>query len=515
MPSSPTFRIAAIVTVTVIGAMSLGGLYLLGEARQNETAKLERAVNQAWTLGRLGKGGTTLEDLVAVGRRMAEKTPVLGGIVRDETGKEVARFGEVPEPDPEAAAEPTMGERLYGAPTLDIELHDAAHDIRLVVDAGERSETLRRATASVLGLSLVIASLVGAIAAWLSEIWVSRPQRQVADLLADPTPEKVREVARRWKGGSSSRSRLGAAAATMAGEYLVLADAGLKRTQTLVDNYPHPIVVFTLDGELESANRSALRLFAAGDLEELRAQDPINLFRTESGNTVAEVLERGARLGPAKAQTPRGDLPGLLAFDRLRDPDGGEDRIVATFVDLRAAPPDAGASGDVRVGRLSATLESCLTLIHVMSGDDEAATESVVDLGLLAEGWRDKSVDRGLIERLTWSGLPVVAGRRTSLERVLDCALNVVRSRSGSLQPELAVEGRVKDNSVVISVSESGDGPVASGADAAIPMAALTRLLARDGGSILAAGGAGQPNRLSLSIACNALPAEASISRAA
>lgn len=512
MAINPTIRIAAIVTVTVGVVMAVGGVYLLGEARHNETVKLERSVRQAWTMGRAGMGGSTLEDLVAVARRLIEKTPVTGGVVRDSVFKEVARFGEVSEVSREA---PTLRERLFGRLHHDLVIHDAAHDITLVVDADDRYSTLQRAVASVSGLALVIAGLLGSLAAWVGEAWFSRPQRIIAELLASPDPIAAEEVEQRY-GGDTTLGRLAAAAAGLSRRYLELADAKLRRAQALVEHYPHPILIFSKEGELAEANRSALRVFSAEDLPGLFGRRPLARIRLDDGTPLKNALANGAHLGLATVRTPRGDLPCLLACDRLHDPEGGPDRQVVTFVDMRTASPDIGAGGgDVRTGRLTANLEACRILLQAMDQDEEDDDEIPVELAALVEGWREKSAERGLIGDFYCSRLPVVAGNQLNLEHILSSALHTVRGRSLLLQPSISVTGRIEDGGVAITVEEDNEPPVAAGADVSIPMAALIKLLAREGGRLVSASATGEPNRLSFHLEATPMPDEMLISSAA
>lgn len=511
MSLSPTIRIAAIVAVTIVAAVGLGGLYLLSEARGNETAKIERSVEQAWTMGRLGTGGTALEQIVAVGRRLVEKTEVAGGTVRDVNEEEVARFGEVPPP----AGEPTLRERLFGRPVHQMTFHDSAHDVTLYIDAEERVATLRRAAGSVFGLTLLVASLLACVSALLGERWVSRPLRLVAERLADPTPEGAEELAAKATS-SSSLGVLTEAAGELIGRFCALEAPKLRRAHALFDNYPHPIMIFTLDSDLVEANRAALRFFAAGDIDDLTRLGPIARLTLHDGTRLKEALAGEPRVDLGKVRGPGGDVPCHLAFDCLQGTEGDEDRLVVTFIELSAVALEGTESSDVRVGRMTAMLESCMFLLQDLQRQDGEDEEEIpVDLDAIVRTWGNKSVTRGLIGELAATGLPPVAGHFTVLERILATALHLVQARSQATRPDLVVQGEIKNDGVAITIVEAKGGKVAKGADVAIPSAALMKLLAREGATLVSSAEADEPNRLSLHLASTPMPRESLISYAA
>ncbi|ESR24133.1 hypothetical protein [Lutibaculum baratangense] len=511
MTINPTMRLAALVTVTVVGSMSLGGLYLLDEAKRNETAKLESSVRGAWTIGRASAGGSSLDDLVANGRRLTEMTNVTGGVIL-ELGKEVARFGLTSGDTPQ---EITLRQRLFGEPTHAVHIRDSAHDVTLVANAADRTATLRRAAASVFGLTLLIASLLGGLVAWLGDRWIGRPQRALTDMLLHPSEDAPQKVQAMGRHGQSF-DRLAAAAGKSARRVAILSAPALQRAQVLVEHFPHPVLVFGGDGQLLAGNRATMQMFGAADLETLREAQPISALRLSDGTPLADTISGDARIAQATATVGDVEHRGLLAFDRLPDPEEGVDRFVATFVDLAGVEADESrAAPDPRMRRMTATLETCLILIEAMAAGESADRVAPVALGSLVADWRDQSRERDLIGEFIVGSLPIVEGDPTTLQNILASALHVVRGRSSAERPHLMVDSEASTEGVVVTISEAGMAEIGEEDSVAVALAALMKLLARAGGTLVSAGGGAEGNSLAFRLGSSAGDTQVPMSQAA
>ncbi|MCC0056878.1 MAG: PAS domain-containing protein [Rhodobiaceae bacterium] len=524
--NSPLCRRAALaifVCMLAINVVLLVPLYLnfKQEHNANIVTQARNYLSSVVDVGRL----PSIDVMVTRGEALSRSSDLVGGMFLNSAGDVKGVFGQRPTLkwiDIAASANPDAVQVITDGRYHEFYLSPARSGINMGAIIRYDGSNLWRLV-QVRLVTFVILGLLGTIAITVVTMvivaaMVMYPIQRMRDTIefALNQPAKARKNLSRF----DARDEVGAMSRALDRLLTLLSEAhggNVLTPSAVLEHIPNPVITFDEHDQVTNANRAALDIFGAELVADLNSLDwSQQVLIAGEPVSLEDLMSDGQFQGAGELITPSGTIACLIGGNRMAaEDDGPKGRcLIFTVADelledmrrehrLRVDLERRAGSLKRRNESLRQMLEACITLI---TGGGEPASLISTNPERCISGWLENGgAGNSVVTAVDYTSLPPILSDPQDARRIFEWALTTLSLRSRASETRLALEVKVVgEDRAEFTFREPEDLKQDTGeaalidadADVTVLLGAVGRLVARQKGRMIDAGGEREGNRI-------------------